>query len=976
MARSPARDTPALKARFGEFELDEADARLFRSGQPVSLAPTPFGLLCALVRRPDVLLTKNALLDEVWGHQFVTDSVLKTAISDLRTVLGDDPRQPRFIETVPRRGYRFIAPVQKGGADAPAKDAEERSAPPLPVRAAAPVGFIGRNDALARLASFWTRVRDGERAVVWIAGEAGIGKSTLIERFISLVEGGTHARGQCVDLYGAGEPYLPVLEAIAELCRGDADASALLRAVAPSWLLQLPWLSTADERESLGREVAGAGPERMLREMGEFLDRYAARTPLLLVTEDLHWSDRATVQLIDYFARRRAGGRVMWLASFRLAEVVARDHPLRLLRQELRLHGRCEELVLDSFSEREVAHYVAEHAPALAADEDFVRALHQRTDGVPLFVASLASEAITQARSGVDRAASPPPRAEAFARAAPAFAVPENLTGLIDQYISRLDDDDRALLSAAAVCGTEFRSVVVAHALERDLAWVEDRCESLARMQLWLAAPAGAPGGAPYAFRHELFRQVLYERTGASLRLRLHRQVGRALETERAAGRPVSAAELAMHFARCRESLLALRYCAEAAESALRHLSPFECKELAAQGLALVGQATDGAERTALEFELAMLHSLSSFHVLGVGDETQVSSKRAYALLDQLPRHPLRGTLVHHHGFVHCLRADYEEAVRVADSAGRSAADDDAVMQVAAATLHGQLGLLLGRPRRALERIERAIPALERTGSAPDQGFMQVTLLCMMSIHLLHLGRLAQARTHLAQAYECAERLRYPTMRMVVLWMHALMAVRLDDAAQVAALADQIRALVEESDLGQARGAWRWFRGWARARQGEPRDGLALILEGYEYNAGLGMVSGGSETLGYAAEARLLAGDADGAQRELAAALRIVTAHGERVYLPQLLLLQGAIAAAQGNAAVAGSSMRAALDEAREQEAPFLELRVLVHLIEHGSARPDDLAALRTCVDALEEANDTLVVARARALLKAGQRSR
>ena len=108
MARSSATSNP-VRVHFNEFELDEANASLLRRGKPVALAPTPFALLCALARRPGTLLTKHALLDEVWGHQYVTDSVLKTAISDLRTVLDDDPRQPRFIETVSRRGYRFIA---------------------------------------------------------------------------------------------------------------------------------------------------------------------------------------------------------------------------------------------------------------------------------------------------------------------------------------------------------------------------------------------------------------------------------------------------------------------------------------------------------------------------------------------------------------------------------------------------------------------------------------------------------------------------------------------------------------------------------------------------------------------------------------------------------------------------------------------------------------------------------------------------
>jgi len=111
--------------RFDRFELDEADARLTCAGQPVALAPKPFAVLCALARAPRMLVTKNALLDAVWGHRFVSESVLKSAISEVRAALGDDPKQPRYIETVSRRGYRFIAAAV--GAPSPAAAAAARS---------------------------------------------------------------------------------------------------------------------------------------------------------------------------------------------------------------------------------------------------------------------------------------------------------------------------------------------------------------------------------------------------------------------------------------------------------------------------------------------------------------------------------------------------------------------------------------------------------------------------------------------------------------------------------------------------------------------------------------------------------------------------------------------------------------------------------------------------------------------------------
>src|SRR4030095_6570389 len=110
--RSPRMETkPSLALRFDRFELDEAEARLSRGGEPIALAPKPFAVLCALARTPGRLVTKNAMLDLVWGHRFVTESALKSAISELRAALDDHPKQPRYIERGSRRGYRFIAEV-------------------------------------------------------------------------------------------------------------------------------------------------------------------------------------------------------------------------------------------------------------------------------------------------------------------------------------------------------------------------------------------------------------------------------------------------------------------------------------------------------------------------------------------------------------------------------------------------------------------------------------------------------------------------------------------------------------------------------------------------------------------------------------------------------------------------------------------------------------------------------------------------
>ena len=156
---------PLARLHFDRFELDEADARLECDGKAVMLAPKPFAVLCALARTPGRLVTKNALLDLVWGHRFVTESVLKSAISEVRAALGDDPRQPRYVETVSRRGYRFIAGAAR--TPLPSAAAIERTRAARPHPALEGLAALCRGDAaLAELIRTLAATLESERLVL------------------------------------------------------------------------------------------------------------------------------------------------------------------------------------------------------------------------------------------------------------------------------------------------------------------------------------------------------------------------------------------------------------------------------------------------------------------------------------------------------------------------------------------------------------------------------------------------------------------------------------------------------------------------------------------------------------------------------------------------------------------------------------------------------------------------------------------
>jgi len=515
----------ALKVRFGRFEIDETEARLLADGEPVRLAPKPFAVLCALARSPHALVTKSALLDRVWGHQYVSESVLKTTISDVRAVLGDDPKQPRYIETVSCRGYRFIGAV-----------AASAEPPPLPQPSATAddaaseeTPTIGRAAELDRLCKAWRSAAAGTRQVAWIAGEAGVGKTTLVERFAREVGRASSAYGHCGANFAEAEPGLPILEALTELSRREPGFVQLMRQVAPTWLSRLPWLSAPSEREALQHELAEGGHGRMLREFGELLDRWSAERPLLLVTEDLQWADPLTVQLLDYIARRRSNACLMWLATFRLTEVIASEHPLASVRQELRMHVLGHEILLEAFSPQEVVEYMTARVPAARGDAALARAVYERTDGLPLFVADLVDQLLSS--RGEDGA--PAPMHERLA----AMPVPETLAGLVERYLHELTPRQRSVLEAASVCGSQFRLSTLADVLESGVSLLGGACAELVRRQRWLReAPSAhevAPADGAYVFRHGIYREVLYKRLDGLARVELQRRLESSLDRKR-----------------------------------------------------------------------------------------------------------------------------------------------------------------------------------------------------------------------------------------------------------------------------------------------------------------------------------------------------------------------------------------------------------------------------------------------------------
>jgi predicted ATPase len=155
---------------------------------------------------------------------------------------------------------------------------------------------VGRETALQRLHEWFERAQRGLRQIVFVTGDLGMGKTTLVEAFLTHITRQASpwlTRGQCIAHYGTGEAYMPALEALTRLCRepGGERLLELLSQQAPTWMAQMPALLNTGELEALQREVQGATRERMLREMADAVEVLTADKPLVSVLEDLHLSD-------------------------------------------------------------------------------------------------------------------------------------------------------------------------------------------------------------------------------------------------------------------------------------------------------------------------------------------------------------------------------------------------------------------------------------------------------------------------------------------------------------------------------------------------------------------------------------------------------------------------------------------------------------------------------------------------------------
>lgn len=964
-----------VRWRFGPFVLDQACARLVRGDEVVALQPKVFALLCVLVAHPGRLVTKGMLLDEVWLGQDVGEGVVKTAINQLRVALQDDAARPLFIETVPRLGYRFVAPLEPADAsDAPV----ELQASRLPWTAAAETVPIGRELPLDALRASWTRAMTGEGQLVFVVGEAGMGKTTLIDHFARHSGAPRVLRGQCVEQGGADAPYMPVLEALNGLCRGAPEVLPLLRKVAPTWLAQMPWHLSAAERTVVQVEIHGVGPGRMLREMATLLDELARRHPLLCILEDLQWSDQPTLQLLEHLACHRHAARWLLVASLRPDDGQGRLTTAGDLHVRLRLRALVGSVTLDAFTPAQVADYLSQRYPQAALPRGAAQHLHAQTAGLPLYLAiwlDAAERQHPEARGALPmEALTEPPRRLA-----------QTLAHVIERQWEQIAPEDQVLLEAAAVLGVEFWSHPLALMLERSRLSVRAQIDRLARQGFWLAPLAleqlsDGSFDARHAFRHALHRHVLYQRLGPAARAELHRRAAIALQTAAPLGLLVSAAEMAEHYERSLDLGAAVCSSVAAVRLALARFVPQEAVRLAQRALGLLERCRgmDPRERDALELTLQAEQSVAFAQYLGfAAPEREAALERARQLGARTEPGAAQGWIDAGLGWIHQTRADYARALQMADRVEAAARRlDDAALQISACNLRGAALSFQGAYGAAVACLREGLALCaqmgERLASAPFPIDPTVSLLTNAAFPLLALGDVDAALSHVDQARARADRLGAPMASMLAAWGAAVVGAALDDPARVMQALPVLEVAAGPNDIGQADGPARWYAGWALSMGGAAPagEGLQRIRDGMARHRARGVLAGASQGHLYAAEAALRAGDLAAARHEIDQGLHWVEGLGEGMHGVELHLLDARCHAAQGDEVRSVQALATALDHSHARQAAWPAVAVLAMRCERPGAGEAERTALADALARLRGGDGLARVRHARALLR------
>lgn len=945
-------------------------------GDVVPMEPQVFDVLAYLVSNHDRVVTRHELLDEVWGHRFVTDATLSSRIMSARRALGDSGAEQHTIRTVRGRGFRVVADVAELGpgdsvgqapaASAPTADPQtvptsrqERPEPPL---------LAGREAELAILSRLATEGFAGQRRLILVSGEAGVGKTALVDRAVTETSP-TDAlvlRCRCMERRGSAEPYIALLEGLARACGADdGGLAAELSWRAPSWVAQMPWLLQLQEVADVPT-LPGVSPDRMLREIVEALEAISLERPVALVVEDAHWSGSSTMDVIASLAERDTPARLLLIGTARY-DTRAGGDGIRSRHRELGARGRSVEVQLEPIGAGAVEEYLraqlGDHAIGLAGT------LASRSGGNPLFMVRILEWWANRGLVPKADESWSEPDLEELGR-----GVPDTLRDLIEQQVDGLDDADRLIVEAAAVAGVEASAAAVAAAADVPEADAEDALDRMARAGNVVSERGGEqwPDGTlagRYGFAHDLYRETIENGLPAGRRARMHLSVADRLESAFAGETESRAAELADHLLSARETARAVPHVRTAVERALGRAAHREALAMVDRGLEAIADHAIEDERDALEQMLLAPRGIALITTNGWGaPETIETFRRARELSERYSEPDELAAVLYGLAVVHEFRGEYTESAAVLRERLELPGPE---LRVESLELLACSSFHRGQFDDSVQAAEEGLT--NAAGAEPSPLLAAFGENAVVGCHLWSaratwfLGKPDTAVEQAEEALVLAQDHSYG-LAQAHLQMALVRQIR-TEVAQARESASESLRLAAEGGHGYQAAVASVIRGWAAGMESQGVDGVDEIISGLNAHAETGAVMDRPHYLGLLGEVHLAGNRPDDAESVLREAMASIDGERPFFYEAELRRLLSWALRAQGETEESERTLRSALDTARRQAALGMELRIASDrlAIEEGSA--DARRDVQAVLGRISEGRDTPDFLRAQELV-------
>ena len=693
--------------------------------------------------------------------------------------------------------------------------------------------FIGRDQDLQKLGACLQDALQGKGKVVFIVGEAGIGKTRLIEEFkaqqLDRLNAEFRAQGKktpeirfadakCNELAGKGEPYAPFFEIIAQFVAddkafGSSKLAEIVREVGSDWFELVPvigkalslisktffkWRKSDDVRQLADRQVQ---KEKLVQEFTHILKRMSDEHPLVLFLDDLHWADESSISLLFHVARHLPEQRILILGTYRPTDIEAarsdKAHPLKDVVYELHRYNLCDTIKLGYLTKSHIQDFLDAYLGQHALDAAFVTYLFDLTEGNPLFVTeyvkllqeigkltqtpqtsevSETSEVWAWTLRGTLRDADMP--------------IPTSVEKVIEKRVERLKEELQKTLKYASVNGEQFNTLVLAKLLNWDELELLEKLEALSRVHQLVKeinlAPGQTPRGAVYQFIHSLVQKSLYATLSAGIKSKLHAKAAEILEEVYQDDLETVAEELVEHHSRGQNHAQAAKYALLAARKANRQAGFHEARAHAQRGLEFLKTAgAKTTEQAMLRLQIELLLELATAEeAIGEAKNSIEHAETAAKLAEMVDEQSFQGEVFYQIGNLLLLnKTNFERVLQVLEKS--------LILKIAVKDYEGCVKVLekmqvpcsrLGKGNHFIQRCQESIYLNQET----QRVYLNITILKLVAIELYEQGKHQDAYQKALEGLTISLTTEQPKIQLDLFQSVVRYAIRLGEFSQAA----------------------------------------------------------------------------------------------------------------------------------------------------------------------------------------------